>query len=59
MTGLKAIITGKGERIELRVMRIKYQIEDNYLWIIDHENKYHDYDLSNGYEITIITERRD
>lgn len=58
--GLKAIIFAQGKRFrELEVMKMHYKVEDNSLWITDHENVIHDFDLDDQYEVVIKTERKD
>jgi hypothetical protein len=58
--GLKAIIFAQGKRFrELEVMKMHYKVEDNSLWITDHENVIHDLDLDDQYEVVIKTERKD
>ena len=54
--GMKAVITNKKVRIELIVKRMAYKESDNMVWIIDHRNVYHGFDLDDGYKVSIITE---
>ena len=51
---LQALVTEKktGKFISYQIMKLKYKIEDNTLWITDHRGYIVDFDL-NEYDVEI------